>query len=192
MLSKPSLTRPKLIDMAERALGIIETFGFVAAVAAADAGLKSAEVELLGCRYIGSGLVSVLFLGDVSSARAAVDAGSMVANQVGAVMWSTVIARTAEGLSDVVIGSQQNAKTAPLSKEHTEGPMAEPRPKQAERPVVGLSSRNTSQFDSKSVKELRELARQLAGFSLGRRQIRSARKAELIEALIIYYRKQEE
>lgn len=178
--------------MAEKALGVIETFGFVAAVAGADAGLKAAEVELLGSRYIGSGLVSMLFSGDVSSVKAAVDAGSIAAKQVGCVKWSTVIARTAEGLDAVVVEVQQNLKAKPKSNERSEKPAVKQRPEQEEHSGEGPSESSARQLDGLSVKELRELARQLTGFALGLRQIRSARKAELIDALIIYYRKQEE
>ena len=37
--------------MAEKAIGFIETFGLTAAIAAADAACKSANVKLLGYEY---------------------------------------------------------------------------------------------------------------------------------------------
>ena len=43
--------------MAQEALGMIETRGLVAAIEAADAMVKSAEVTLVGTEKIGSGLV---------------------------------------------------------------------------------------------------------------------------------------
>ncbi len=82
--------------MNNEALGIFETIGFVAAVIGADAALKSAEVKLLGCRYVGSGLVSVLLSGDVSSVKVAVESGCSAAAQAGVVKSQTVIARTAD------------------------------------------------------------------------------------------------
>ena len=46
--------------MSLEALGIIETRGLVAAIEAADAMLKAANVQLVGTEKIGSGLVSVM------------------------------------------------------------------------------------------------------------------------------------
>ena len=49
------------------ALGMIETRGLVAAIEAADAMVKAANVTLIGSEKIGSGLVSVMVRGDVCS-----------------------------------------------------------------------------------------------------------------------------
>ena len=46
--------------MALEALGMVETRGLVAAIEAADAMVKAANVELIGTEKIGSGLVSVM------------------------------------------------------------------------------------------------------------------------------------
>ena len=45
------------------ALGMIETRGLVAAIEAADAMVKAANVTLIGTEKIGSGLVSVMRCG---------------------------------------------------------------------------------------------------------------------------------
>ena len=47
------------------ALGMIETKGYVGAVEAADAMVKSANVTLIGSEKIGAGLVTVMVRGDV-------------------------------------------------------------------------------------------------------------------------------
>ena len=62
--------------MALEALGMIETRGLVAAIEAADAMVKAAEVTLIGTEKIGSGLVSVMVRGDVGAVKAATEAGS--------------------------------------------------------------------------------------------------------------------
>ena len=49
----------------KQALAMVETKGFVAAMEAADAALKSASVELLGWKKVGGGLVAIFFTGDV-------------------------------------------------------------------------------------------------------------------------------
>ena len=54
--------------MALEALGMVETRGLVAAIEAADAMVKAANVELIGTEKIGSGLVSVMVRGDVGAA----------------------------------------------------------------------------------------------------------------------------
>ena len=61
--------------MAQESLGIIETRGLVAAIEAADAMVKSAEVVLIGTEKIGSGLVTVMVRGDVGAVKSAVAAG---------------------------------------------------------------------------------------------------------------------
>ncbi len=77
------------------ALGMIETIGLVTAVEAADAGLKAADVRLLGTDYVRGGLVMVRFEGDVAAVNAAVDAGKAAASRVGKVFGAHVIARAA-------------------------------------------------------------------------------------------------
>ena len=59
------------------ALGLVETKGLVGAIEAADAMVKSANVQLVGYEKIGSGLVTVMVRGDVGAVKAAVDAGSV-------------------------------------------------------------------------------------------------------------------
>ena len=79
--------------MAQEALGMIETRGLVAAVEAADAMVKAAEVSLVGTEKIGSGLVSVMVRGDVGAVKAAVEAGSTNASRLGELVAVHVIPR---------------------------------------------------------------------------------------------------
>ena len=60
-------TTKEIKNMVQQALGLIETRGLVAAIEAADAMLKAANVELVGTEKIGSGLVSVMVRGDVGA-----------------------------------------------------------------------------------------------------------------------------
>lgn len=55
------------------ALGLVETKGLVGAIEAADAMVKSANVQLIGYEKIGSGLITVMVRGDVGAVKAAVD-----------------------------------------------------------------------------------------------------------------------
>ena len=79
--------------MAREALGMIETRGLTAAIEAADAMVKAAEVVLVGTEKIGSGLVSVMVRGDVGAVKAAVEAGSAAAERLGEVIATHVIPR---------------------------------------------------------------------------------------------------
>ncbi len=79
--------------MALEALGMVETRGLVAAIEAADAMVKAANVELIGTEKIGSGLVSVMVRGDVGAVKAAVEAGSSSASGLGEVIATHVIPR---------------------------------------------------------------------------------------------------
>ena len=75
------------------ALGIIETRGFVGAIEAADAMVKTANVVLVGKEYLLNGYVAVLVRGDVGSVKAATEAGSTAARRVGELIGVHVIAR---------------------------------------------------------------------------------------------------
>ncbi len=75
------------------ALGMVETRGLVAAIEAADAMVKAANVVLIGSEKIGSGLVSVMVRGVVGGVRAAVEAGTAAATALGEVIATHVIPR---------------------------------------------------------------------------------------------------
>jgi ethanolamine utilization protein EutM len=67
----------------KQALGMVETKGLVAAIEAADAMVKAANVTLEGKEKIGSGLVTVIVRGDVGAVKASVEAGAAAAKRVG-------------------------------------------------------------------------------------------------------------
>ena len=75
------------------ALGMIETKGLVAAIEAADAMVKAANVTLVGKEQVGGGLVAVLVRGDVGAVKAATDAGAAAAERVGELISVHVIPR---------------------------------------------------------------------------------------------------
>ena len=79
--------------MSMEALGMIETRGLTAAIEAADAMVKAAEVTLIGTEKIGSGLVSVMVRGDVGAVKAAVESGTAAASELGEIIATHVIPR---------------------------------------------------------------------------------------------------
>lgn len=82
--------------MSQEALGMIETRGFIGAVEAADAMVKTANVQLIGKEYLLNGYVTVLVRGDVGSVKAATEAGSIAARRVGELVSVHVIPRPFE------------------------------------------------------------------------------------------------
>ena len=79
--------------MSSSAIGMIETKGFVAALAAADAMVKAANVTITDRQEVGDGLVAVIVSGEVGAVKAATEAGAETASQVGELVSVHVIPR---------------------------------------------------------------------------------------------------
>ena len=79
--------------MSNEAMGMIETRGFVAALAAADAMVKAANVKIVSREEVGAGLVTVVIQGDVGAVKAATEAGAETAGQIGELISVHVIPR---------------------------------------------------------------------------------------------------
>lgn len=92
------------------ALGMVETRGLVAAIEAADAMVKAANVELVGKEVVGGGLVAVIVRGDVGSVKAATDAGADAAGRIGEVVAAHVIARPHEDLGGMIPSARAATK----------------------------------------------------------------------------------
>lgn len=76
------------------ALGLIETFGIVYVLEAADAMVKAANVELIGYENVASGYISVLVQGDVAACQSAVAAGVKAVEELGSSVYSSVVIPT--------------------------------------------------------------------------------------------------
>lgn len=79
--------------MSSSAIGLLETKGYVAALAAADAMVKAANVVIVSRDTVGDGLVAVTVVGDVGAVKAATEAGAETAAQVGELVSVHVIPR---------------------------------------------------------------------------------------------------
>jgi ethanolamine utilization protein EutM len=96
----------KVIFMNGSALGLVETQGLVGLINAIDAMLKAASVELASpIIKLDGGLVSVMVKGDVSSVRAAVEAGAEAAGRSGELKAAHVIPRPGERIVQLFAGS---------------------------------------------------------------------------------------
>lgn len=104
--------------MVNKSLGLIEVVGLAAALEAADAALKAANIELMGYELTkGGGLVLVKLCGDVGAVTAGVHAGKVAASKVSKV-WSThIIPRPHQQLSCIVAQESASEEQAPSSKE---------------------------------------------------------------------------
>lgn len=77
----------------QEALGLIETRGLVAAIEAADAMVKAANVKFLGRQKVKGGLVAIMVAGDVGAVKSATDAGAAACKRVGKMVSAHVIPR---------------------------------------------------------------------------------------------------
>jgi ethanolamine utilization protein EutM len=86
------------------ALGLVETKGLIATIAATDAMCKAANVAMAGQIQIGGAYVTTFVRGDVGSVRAAVDAGASAASQHGELVTAHVIPRPEETVMTAFLG----------------------------------------------------------------------------------------
>lgn len=98
-----------------KALGLIETKGTLAAVEAADAMVKAADVTLVEKTRVGGGLVTITVTGDVAAVQAAVDAGVAAVERIAASSLAAklVIPRPHEELEILFTPKWPGGKTDP-------------------------------------------------------------------------------
>ncbi len=143
----------------ETALGMVETRGLVAAIEAADAMVKAADVRLVAIEQTVAALMTAHVVGEVAAVRAAVEAGRAAAERVGEVVSVHVIPRP-----DDAVRQMQG---------HMPGP----------RKPASSPTGTESDLNRMTVRELRGLARETPGLPLQGRAIARATKSELIRVL---------
>ncbi|WP_256218313.1 BMC domain-containing protein [Bacillus sp. MUM 116] len=152
------------------ALGMIETIGFPALIAAADAASKAADVKVVSYQGADSGIVTIYIIGDVASVKASVEVGSDAAKRVGQLRHSHVIARPDNHIIQMVFPG--------LFKKE-----------QPEKNEVKIEVKNEVKNDKpkdwtkSSLQELRELANSYKGFPLSSEEISSAKREELLKQI---------
>lgn len=193
-----------------KALGMIEVYGYLAAVEALDASLKAANVSLLSVTCVKGGLVTVMVTGDVGATRAAVDAGAAAAERIGKVISVHVIPRPADSIEAMIGGNKVNkpgndpSPTAPDSKKEMAIPGLDGTRTEEYRDESGtnMSDSHKSMTDSKeyidlhavnenslrsmTVAQLRKMARDIKINSMTSKEIRFAQKERLIEAIYLF------
>ena len=120
----------------QKALGILETYGLLCAVATADTMVKAANVELIGYELArGQGMALVKIEGDVGAVKAALASGEAQAKEMGLFRGKDLIPRPAENLDMMVY----NDLTVGYGEKATDGgsepPQAEPAEKAEAKPA---------------------------------------------------------
>ncbi len=109
----------------QKALGLIETIGLVAAIEAADAAVKAANVVLVGYENTkGGGKITIKLLGDVGAVKAAVSAGVAAASRVGKVYGCSVIPRPHDEIAALI----RRAERGPVDRGQVKEQPATPAP----------------------------------------------------------------
>ena len=116
--------------MQQKSLGLIETQGLIAGIEAADAAVKSANVQLVGYELTkGGGWTTVKVQGDVGAVNAAVSAAAAAAAKVGRVVSTRVIPRPAAGIECLIHNRDTVGDRPPEPPEPPKGPEpTEPEP----------------------------------------------------------------
>lgn len=183
------------------ALGMIETRGLVASIEAADAMVKAASVTLISKTHVGGGLVTVMVEGDVGAVKAATDAGAAAAERVGELISVHVIPRPAADVAHILDRRPEPKpepepeppapelepepevpEPEPEEAAHTEE-MKEEQPEEAPAEKVDLSELTPEALGKMTVAKLRIVARELGTTGMSRRDIRFAKKEDLIERI---------
>ena len=191
-----------------KALGMIETRGLVASIEAADAMVKAANVTLTCKEHVGGGLVTVMVRGDVGAVKAAVDAGAAAAERVGELVSVHVIPRPHEELEGILSTpapvtpapkppqgpkpGEEPPKAVPEAAPQRAAAQADPPPdpepeapdqEGEEETALRLEDLTDEVLETMPVVKLRSAARSVELTSMTRKEIRFAKKEELVAAI---------
>ncbi len=170
--------------MDEKALGLVETKGLVAAIEAADAMVKTAAVQLIGIENTIAALLTVKVVGETGAVKAAVDAGASAAEKVGELISCHVIPRPHDDTESIVYN--QSDEIGPGGSDAN--PTGDVASTKGRRPQE-LVYFDIEKVKAMPVRQLRSLARDVAGFPIQGREISRANKEILVEKFQEYFNK---
>jgi microcompartment protein CcmL/EutN len=152
------------------ALGMVETIGFPALVAAADAAAKAADVKVTTYQKADSGIVTIYIIGDVASVKSAVDTGREAAKRVGQFRHSHVIPRPDDHVIKMLFPEliDDSVENAVNIKQHE---------------IIAKDTSN-KEFNKMNLQEIRELANSIEGFPLPSEEISRTKKEELLNIIV--------
>jgi len=199
-------------NMKNSALGLIETYGYVSAVEAADAALKAADVKLVNLVKVRGGIMTLTLEGEVAAVKAAVDAGAASAERIGRLLTSHVIARLDEEVWAIVEtgkNMEQETNKDPSSNDMEdeksvlemekrpsivmdidESLPVETSPEEGEERSTEIERDNPKEMKFSvetmmklKVEELRRIARSIEGLKIPKNEIKFANKATLVKEI---------
>lgn len=97
------------------ALGLIETKGLVAAIEAADAMVKAADVKIISKEKVTGALIAIKVMGETAAVKASVDAGAAAAQRVGELVSVHVIPRPDDQI-DLILFDIEKTEVTETSK----------------------------------------------------------------------------
>lgn len=174
--------------MVKGALGIVETYGELAAIEAADQALKAANVELLGCEKVRGGLVTITIVGEVGAVRASVDASVAAVERLNIPVSSHVIPRPIDDLWKI-LPKRDTVKEKTPKEEKKKDKEEKTTKDQGEKTDLDFLEEKEKELNEMKVVDLRSLAREVET-KIPRSEIKYANKKELVTALLEYYKEQ--
>ncbi len=186
------------------ALGLIETKGLIAAIEAADAMAKAADVKIINKEKVTAALVTIEIMGDVAAVKAAVDAGAAAAQRVGDLVSAHVIARPDDQLDSSLFALNNTEQKKKVTEQK---PLNESEEKQEEKSLSGKVEnsdelklekpvektkvqKSTSsnkkiplmeELEVLNVHSLRKIARAIEDFPIKGREISKANRVKLLD-----------
>ena len=112
-----------------QSLGLLEVKGLLGAITMSDVMVKASNVHVVNLdRANGFGWFTVKVVGDVGAVQSAVEAGAMVAKEMGCFVSSKVIPRVSQTVIDVFLQEETVPAKEEAPVEVVEEPTAEPEP----------------------------------------------------------------
>lgn len=176
-----------------KALGMVETYGYIAHIVAADACLKAANIKLIGSERVKGGYMLIKIIGDVGAVKSAIDVSEALMNNLGYDTITHVIPRPSTevekliyslgGSFDDSFNKREELKSNYLINEQAEN-------KEQFNYINDESIREEYQYLDRdkllkmNVAKLRSIARTLVNISMNKNQINYGKKEELIIAIL--------
>lgn len=186
------------------AVGIVETYGLVAAIEGFDTMMKAANVRLLGKAYVGNGMQSMAIIGDIGAVQSAVEAAEAAIKAMGDGLFlaKQVIPRPSEAVADMIFPLDRYQDKEEETKEDIKEEEQDlPDPEELEEEAMDVTKEYFDAFGAEhglqalmqalkdlTVAKLRKLAREYHDLKIEGRKISRADKKQLLAELETHYR----
>jgi ethanolamine utilization protein EutM len=172
-----------------KALGLVETRGLVAAIEAADAMVKAANVILIGKEKTDPALITVKIVGETAAVKSAVDAGASAAKRVGELVSIHIIPQPDEQMitllpeieEDETRPTSQKAFSEPSPEKVTKTKTAQMREKKSSSLVAAESSKIKQQTEpfTPATETIERLRKEALGTGTEREKKETAKPSKL-------------